>query len=106
MGRQAHKIDSATNAGEIADIPDLDGDGPHEDEEKIAQGLRWSRSSWQDAYSIHWCLGSDMGVRGSVTCVDTLLHCVCTIPVFTTTSLCVYVRTASARPSPAVHVIG
>ena len=38
-GRQAHKTDSATNAGEIADIPDLDGDGPHEDEESIAQGL-------------------------------------------------------------------
>ena len=38
-GRQAHKTDSATNAGEIADIPDLDGDGPHEDEERIAQGL-------------------------------------------------------------------
>ena len=38
-GRQAHKADSATNAGEIADIPDLDGDGPHEDEERIAQGL-------------------------------------------------------------------
>ena len=30
---------TATNAGEIADIPDLDGDGPHEDEERIAQGL-------------------------------------------------------------------
>jgi len=32
------------NAGEIADIPDLDGDGPHEDEERIARGLgacRW-----------------------------------------------------------------
>ena len=38
-GRQAHKTDSATNAGEIADIPDLDGDGPHEDEERLAQGL-------------------------------------------------------------------
>ena len=38
-GRQAHKTDSATNAGEIVDIPDLDGDGPHEDEERIAKGL-------------------------------------------------------------------
>ena len=38
-GRQAHKTDSATNAGEIADIPDLDGDGPHEDEGRIAKGL-------------------------------------------------------------------
>ena len=38
-GRQAHKTDSATNAGEIADIPDLDGDGLHEDEERIVQGL-------------------------------------------------------------------
>ena len=27
------------NAGEIADIPDLDEDGPHDDEERIAQGL-------------------------------------------------------------------
>ena len=24
---------------EIADIPDLDGDGPHEDEERLAQGV-------------------------------------------------------------------
>ena len=38
-GRQAHRADSATNAGEIADIPDLDGDGPHGDEERIARGL-------------------------------------------------------------------
>ena len=30
---------TATNAGEIADIPDLDGDGPHDDEERIAKGL-------------------------------------------------------------------
>ena len=37
-GHQAHRADSATNAGEIA-IPDLDSDGPHEDEERIAQGL-------------------------------------------------------------------
>ena len=36
---QAHKTDSATNVGEIADISDLDGDGPHEDEERIAKGL-------------------------------------------------------------------
>ena len=28
-GRQAHQADSATNVGEIADIPNLDGDGPH-----------------------------------------------------------------------------
>ena len=27
------------NAGEIADIPDLDGDGLHEDEERITKGL-------------------------------------------------------------------
>ena len=39
-GRQAHKTDSATNAGEIADVPDLDGQGLHEDEERITQGLR------------------------------------------------------------------
>ena len=39
MGRQAHRAGSATNAGEIADIPDLDGDGPHDDEERIAKGL-------------------------------------------------------------------
>ena len=38
-GRQAHKADSVTNAGEVADIPDLDGDGPHVDEERIAKGL-------------------------------------------------------------------
>ena len=38
-GCQAHETDSATNTGEIADIPDLDGDGLHEDEERIAQGL-------------------------------------------------------------------
>ena len=38
-GRQAHKTDFATNTGEIADIPDLDEDWPHEDEERIAQGL-------------------------------------------------------------------
>ncbi|KIJ91018.1 hypothetical protein K443DRAFT_135572 [Laccaria amethystina LaAM-08-1] len=38
-GRQAHRTDSATNAGEIADIPDLDGDGPHDYEERIAKGL-------------------------------------------------------------------
>ena len=38
-GRQAHKTDSATNAGEIVDIPDLDGDGPHEDEERSVKGL-------------------------------------------------------------------
>ena len=38
-GRQAHKTDSATNAGEIADIPDLDRDGPHKDKERIAEGL-------------------------------------------------------------------
>ena len=25
-------------------------------------GLRWSRLSWQDAYSIHWCLGSCISV--------------------------------------------
>ena len=41
-GRQAHKTDSATNASEISDMPNLDGDGPHEDEERIAKGLcRW-----------------------------------------------------------------
>ena len=38
-GHQAHKTDSAANAGEIADTPDLDGDGPHEDEERIAKGV-------------------------------------------------------------------
>ena len=59
---------------------------------------RWSRSSWQMSYSIHWCLGSYIGVRGSVMHLDTSLHSVCSISVFTTTSLCVYVRAASARP--------
>ena len=59
---------------------------------------RWSRSSWQDAYSIHRCSGSDLGVRGSVTCVDTSLHHVCTILVFTTTSFCVYVRAGHSAP--------
>ena len=52
MGRQAHKTDSVTNAGEIADIPDLDGD-----EERIVKGLGgivvgWCRrrrwGSWDD----------------------------------------------------------
>ena len=45
-GRQAHRADSATNASKSADIPDLDGDGLHEDEERIAKGLgacRWVR---------------------------------------------------------------
>ena len=27
------------NVGEIADIPDLDGDGLHEDEERLTKGL-------------------------------------------------------------------
>ena len=44
-GRQAHRADSATNAGEIADIPD---DGPHDDEERIAKGLR---------HVVGWCWG-------------------------------------------------
>ena len=40
-GRQAHKADSATNMGEIADISDLDGDGPHDDDgEGVVKGLR------------------------------------------------------------------
>ena len=38
-GRQAHRADSTTNAGEIADTPDLDGDGLHDDEDRIAKGL-------------------------------------------------------------------
>ena len=59
---------------------------------------RWSRSSWQDAYSIHRCSGSDLGVRGSVTCVDTSLHRVCTILVSTTSSFCVYVRATHSAP--------
>ena len=33
------RADFATNVGEIADIPDLDGDGPHDDEERLAKGL-------------------------------------------------------------------
>ena len=64
---------------------------------------RWSRSSWQDAYSIHRCSGSDLGVRGSVTCVDTSLHRVCTIPVFTTTSFCVYVHVGHSAPLHHVY---
>ena len=36
----------------------------------------WSRSSWQMPYSMHWCLGSYIGVRGSVTHLHTSLHCV------------------------------
>ena len=59
---------------------------------------RWSRSSWQDAYSIHRCSGSDLGVRGSVTCVDTSLHRVCTVSVSTTSSFCVYVRAGHSAP--------
>ena len=59
---------------------------------------RWSRSSWQDAYSIHRCSGSDLGVRGSVTCVDTSLHRVCTILVSTTSSFCVYVHAGHSAP--------
>ena len=31
--------DSATNARDIANIPDLDGDAPHDDEERIAKAL-------------------------------------------------------------------
>ena len=60
-GRQAHRADSAMNAGEIGDIPDLDGDGLHDDEERITKALggcrwvgeeelrglgRWRRLTW------------------------------------------------------------
>ena len=60
-GRQAHRADSATNAGEIGDIPDLDGNGLHDDEERITKVLggchwvgeeelrglgRWRRLTW------------------------------------------------------------
>ena len=38
------------------------------------------------SYSIDWCSGSYIGVRGSVTHLDTSLHHVCMISVFTTTS--------------------
>ena len=60
--------------------------------------LRWSRSSWQMSYSIHWCSGSYIGVQGSVTHLDTSLHSVCSISVFTTTSFCVYVRVGHSAP--------
>ena len=63
----------------------------------------WSRSSWQDAYSIHRCSGSDLGVQGSVTCVDTLLHHVCTIPVFTTSLFCVYMCAGHSAPLHRFH---
>ena len=58
----------------------------------------WSRSSWQMSYSIHWCSGSYLGVRGSVVHLHTLFHCVCSISVFTTTSLCVYVCGGHSAP--------
>ena len=59
----------------------------------LFEGGTWSRSSWQMPYSIHWCLGSYIGVWGSVMHLHTLLHCVCSISVFTTTtsvSMCVW----------------
>ena len=58
----------------------------------------WSRSSWQMSYSIHWCLGSYIGVQGSVTHLDTLLHSVCSISVSTTSLFCVYMRTGHSAP--------
>ena len=39
MGHQALRADSAMNTGGIADIPDLDGDRPHEEEERITKRL-------------------------------------------------------------------
>ena len=60
--------------------------------------IRWSRSSWQMSYSIHWCLGSYIGVWGSVMDLDTSLHSVCSISVFTTTSFCVYVHAGHSAP--------
>ena len=61
-------------------------------------GPRWSRSSWQMSYSIHWCLGSYIGVWGSAMHLDTSLHHVCMISVFTTTSFCVYMRVGHLAP--------
>ena len=45
-------------------------------------------------------LGSDPDIQGSVTCVDTSLHCVCTIPVFTTT---LSVSTCTRSHSAPLH---
>ena len=64
----------------------------------IANLWRWSRSSWQMSYSIHWCLGSYIGVRASVTHLDTSLHHVCMISVLTTTLFCVYVCAGHLAP--------
>ena len=61
-------------------------------------GMQWSRSSWQMSYSIHWCSGSYIGVWGSVMHLDTSLHSVCSISVFTTTSFCVYVLAGHLAP--------
>ena len=52
----------------------------------LFEGGTWSRSSWQMPYSIHWCLGSYIGIWGSVMHLHTSLHCVCSISVFTTTT--------------------
>ena len=65
---------------------------------KMGWSHRWSRSCWQMSYSIHWCSGSDLGVRGSVTCVDTSLHRVCMISVSTTLLFSVYVRVGHSAP--------
>ena len=73
-------------------------DGVDEDNNGGHEPIRWSRSSWQMSYSIHWCSGSYIGVRGSVTHLDTSLHHVCMIPVSTTSSFCVYVRAGHSAP--------
>ena len=39
VGCQAHKTDSATNTDKIVDISKLDGDGLHDNEERIVKGL-------------------------------------------------------------------
>ena len=39
VGCQAHKTNSAMKADKIEDISKLDGDGPHDNEERIVRGL-------------------------------------------------------------------
>ena len=68
--------------------------------------LCWSRSSWQMSYSIHWCSGSYIGVRGSVMHLHTLFHCVCSISVFTTTlSVSMCTRSHSAPLHLVMRVV-
>ena len=58
----------------------------------------WSRPSWQMSSSIHQFSWSYIGVRGSVTHLDTSLHSVCSTSVSTTSLFCVYVRMSHSAP--------